>query len=999
MKKFLKFFPVALAAFALASCSSDDLSSLGGDTKLQKDPTKLYAQIEDLTDGETKAVTRSGFVYSYDAETPNGQVFVWTEDDKVKLYDNENNWRPQIWTYDEDETLAYSKDEGFAVFTQNTTTSDLAGQVTPVAYQYTNAYGVMPYTLSEFVNEYRTEIKFDFSELAYYETGLTAEDAFGGYTNAKLSKAPIPLWGVANGNEMKVKYLTGILKVDINNIENTLGSIDAATNTHQFLIIQSKDAATPANGFYMHPSPTDIPTLGTVTFDPDDVETAPVVASNGTGATATDLNAVAMATTDLNAPIPNDLIIIDLGDIKGRVCVSVPLMPGHQLVKAYVKKDVSVADPTSVNLQNPTAVIDAEKEWNVQPASYYRIQDPGLVNVSTLNNPYSVAQYIAAHDAEQTRDWTLKLGADVDVKTGGAGADPNNYVLDLTGYTLKHNVTIEFATSFGFKKNATGDKLVIKTAASTNDKYKLTVVNNNNSTIEIVTVDASNAGPVVLEGDFATTTKTINIDGPKVTLKNIDASNAASIVNAKAPFAIDATNPSTSNSNIKTVNLATGCTGVNLLNGNIDMLKLDATDKIAADVEIYSEGLSYFKEVSYQNMPTTTTGGVTTNNYKLNFSSKFTDKLGTFAWTQIDKENGAATCTKAILTCAQLAAFDGTGTGVNARLIGKFDLNGSEMTWTALPYSASCGIIGSSTKLNDTKYEGQAEISNLRGAQGLFSTITPGDAISISGIKFTGTNEISANVSTGLGLLAGSVTGANALTLKNITVEGVTVKTPAGGKHKNVGGLIGIVNSTSTVTLMNVNVTASLQAYANLGGIIGQIQGGTVNFAAANAAGNAITPTATGSYATAVGFNSANATFTLNYDATDFSDNYATKGQFAGKIAAGAKVTVAQAQLPPYENAAVDALAKWVERDTDNDPIRRNIVEKQTFFGFSGITNDETVRYLPIAETGWHDVIFYGGKNSTTGAFNSRTYEVKNASPVSPAEDSKYFLNYVADAE
>ena len=46
--KILKLFPVAFAAFALASCSNDELFSLGAEEQGQKDPNHLYVSVEEL---------------------------------------------------------------------------------------------------------------------------------------------------------------------------------------------------------------------------------------------------------------------------------------------------------------------------------------------------------------------------------------------------------------------------------------------------------------------------------------------------------------------------------------------------------------------------------------------------------------------------------------------------------------------------------------------------------------------------------------------------------------------------------------------------------------------------------------------------------------------------------------------------------------------------------------------------------------------------------------
>lgn len=1001
-----KFFSLALAAVALASCSDNDLFD-GKTVEQQMDPNKLYAQIEDLTDGETGDVTRSGFVYSYQADKPNGQVFVWTADDKVKLYDDNGNWRPQIWSYDEEETLKYNSSEGFAVFTSNSTEDDLA-DVTQVgdgtvATQYNSAYGVMPFDLAEFANEKRTQIKFNFSKLAYYETGLTDESELVSWSSAKLSKAPIPLWAVAKNNVMNVNYLTGILKVDIDNIENTLGAVDAVANTHQFLIIQAEDAANAGKGFYMHPTSANVAGLAAVNFKPDGkadgTPYVPTVSSNGTGDALTALGTYNLTAAGLN--VPADQIVIDLGNCTGRVQVSVPLMPGAQKVKAYVKKDVSVADLTNVDLSGATAVIPAAKEWTVQAGKYYRIQDPGLVQMDDLNNPYSVAQAIINNDPNQTRDWTLRINSDVDVKTGGANADPNNFTIDLGTYQLAHNVYIEFGGAHGFKKNVATDKLVVKMPASKNGKDSLTITNNNQSTVETIEIAADNAGKVTLSGDFKTATKTINILGPNVTLKDVDASDAASVVNAKKPFIINSVDK-----NIKKVNIATGCTQVTLLNGTIDGITLDATDKIAANVEIYTEGKSTIDAFSYVNMPYTTAGTVDTYTYDINFKSTWTNKAAALAaesFTTITDHDGTALTQNFIVTAAQLAKYGGAS-AKDVVLLGTFNLNGSDANaWVGVPYTSSKNFTGYDKKAGDNFGTGQAVIKNLYGAQGLFANIVgPQDGnydIAIEGLKFSGTNTVTANVSTGLGLLAGTIDEDNTynftVTLGNITVEGVTITTAAGGKYKNIGGLVGIVSD--DVNVKNCNVTASLTAFGNMGGYFGQIAKGTVAFQAATAAGTgatAIDPTANNSYAATNTYNAATATFALNKDATDFSSYYATKGQFAGNIAAGATVSVVLANQPAYTDATVDALAKWVERDADMDPIRRDIVMKQTYFGFSGITGTGT-QYIATAEGGWNNVTFYGDQSALNSYYLTRTYEVKPAAPVSPADDGKYFLNYV----
>lgn len=74
MKKILKLFPVAVAAFAMASCSSDDLFGLGESTNIaDADGSTITAELVE------EGVTRMGVAAG-------GAGYIWTADDQLNVY-------------------------------------------------------------------------------------------------------------------------------------------------------------------------------------------------------------------------------------------------------------------------------------------------------------------------------------------------------------------------------------------------------------------------------------------------------------------------------------------------------------------------------------------------------------------------------------------------------------------------------------------------------------------------------------------------------------------------------------------------------------------------------------------------------------------------------------------------------------------------------------------------------------------------------------------------
>lgn len=993
MKRFLKFIPVALAAVALASCSNDDVLNIGGE-EIVKDPSKLYVTVDPLKNGMGD-ITRSGFVIgTNDNGNPLANYFVWTEGDKVKLYDNENNWRPQIWEFDAAATKQYKKVEGFSVFTQNITEEELPiKQVgTSVAEQYKNAYGLYPYDLGEFTNETRTKLSFDLGELAFYE--LEKADETSVYADGQLAKAPIPLWGVATAGEMNVKYMTGILFVDISNLPA------AAANKSKYLIIQSV-GKTSGKGIKLHGVfDGDIASgnQAQVDYDPEllgDDTKAPVLKTTNTGAAATTLTALTKANAAAGAYA--DLIIIDLARAGGRtrVAVPIPVADEVQQISAYYTADQTNSG-TDISTAAPTQ-IGGTIEKDVKSGSYYLIQNAGAETISDANTPYQLAQRIKEIDATMDRDYTITISADVNVDD--TGADEHGFVLDLGDYSLTHNANIVFAAGKGFKgKSDAANTLTIRTGAS--DKtMTLTVAEAASAALKAIKVESDEklAGKVVLKG----TLHTIEANS-----QNLTVGAAATTVNASTTVNIDAKDET-----ITTLNLYKGANQVNVLNGTITSINYTPANtaankakNVTGTVNVYSEGISGFKA------PTATAAAVN-GTVTFNFTSKLTAKPSDIT-TSFTTENAASIVAvggyKEIYTAAQLAAIAGNA-GPYVIKASEIDLNGSEIAWEPKDLSVAFdGNINANVTGDPAPAVVPAVIKNMKVAAttagtpyGLFGTVTgAATAYNIQNLKIQDATIEGATgiVITDAGLLAGKITANSddndGVNINNITVTGTNkVETADETASANLGGLIGSVDHASKiakVVLTDVNISGiDLKGYKNLGGVIGLVgKFANVKFAASGA----------GTTASPYKYNSASdITFTSNIISDQTSQDYATRGNFIGSAtpdaANNAVIEIEVASHPSIGATAYTRefdMGEWnIMNKTTYANVSYTIVLRQNYIGFAGVGSSDTPDYHTPALVG----STWGVKFTTKGTSGStKTYIPQITKYVASTDATKLIL-------
>lgn len=909
MKKIFKLFPAALAVVALSSCSNDELPSFNDVAELN--PNFLYVTVE----GEDEGLTRGGFSEKV-TEDGIGRQIIFEEGDVIKLYDNENNWRPQEWAYDPtataDAAARYRDAAGVKLFSKKIKATGENQD------QYSNGYGVFPPERAYFENEDRNKLMIDLSDLGYIEYKRTTGK--GSTADSTEYRCPMPLWGVANEGRMTLKHLTAYLRIDIADVAA------AAAGKKNVLVIQANKK--------LHQT-FSAATATSVTFDPEAKTTAPVINAADMAIAPLAINTayeLATATCD-------NMIFVDLGSAAlGQTVVYVPLVPGATAAKATLAKDaaltVTAGVVTHVTTANDAAKLQVIGEKDLTQVTngkstagkFYRIANEAIYDLEDINTPWALAQAIMQKDAAADRDFTVNVNNVIQVENG---SDPNKYLLNIsTG--LQHNVTINF-TGGGFAAKTAGtDNLEVKTAQSTK---KLTFnFKDGGDDLKNITFTAVNS-PVTLTGEDVVN---VVVNSENVTIAN----NVTTAVTATKPVTIDGVGKT-----IAALNVKRGATSIKLDNGIITNLVFDngATTYVNNAVEVDANGLSAIKTVTNLNA-----------SLKVNIAGKSDNGQVTFkssAWggqsfasevaAQIDQTAGNAGI---IYTAAQLASIGKTAD--NAAYVVKaasFNLNNKDWTPVALDKSFDGGnvaITGLSVKTNA-----------ITGA-GLFGTITAGAALTVKDFTISGAvaNAGANDVIKNVGIVAGIVkttVAATAVTFDNIDVTGSISSVK---KSENLGGLIGSLdnNQTMTLTLKDVNIDdVEIKGYKGLGGFIGLVPAKATVVFSHKGTGAANNPFV---------YNTANdITFVSNIIDDKTVDAYATRGKFVGYAVPtddgaadtyNAMITVEVEQHPAIGAAVGTPITYtqgcWNEMvKATTETIAYDIDLRQSYVGFSGVSGSD----------------------------------------------------------
>ena len=844
MKRLFKFFPVALAAVTLASCSSDDLQLSQNGQDLVLEDGKLYVEVEGNN------VTRGGFASAI-YENSNGvntlfNALVFEEGDRIKVYCDQHNWRTQVWKLGQDQQ--YLKANGVASFEP-----EVEGEEKYVKSDEI-AYGIYPYTNVKgteetdkdaqygwFTDEDRSTMEFNFRDQAKitysaadYDYQKTSGGAFTGETvEGTFYKTPFPLWGVKDAGKeiMTMKYLTGILRIDYT------VTADAEENTKNYLVIVADKQL---NGKFVAED-VDPAKLGTE---------APVLTAADEEA-ITDDDVVMSADGDVVV----NAIVVDMGATKGHKMVYLPL-PAQTYGKLQVYTATSVAandalslddeegnldplydviDKDLINTENETQNAKVKTANTVNAGVWYRVNDDSGMLDTEASSPFQMVQAIIAADKEAYRDFTIEFQNPIIVDNGDA--TPQRQWIDFQNtvanyglgeaYNLNHHVTVK-AT---LKGNAADQILKIKNIGGA--KLTLNIEQDDDTPVKI-DVAKDLTSELVLDGAL---TEVTNASSDKLTI----AGNVGTSVTTEGNITIDAKGKT-----VADLIISKGCTKVNVLDGTVT--KVEFTEKteennkqIAADVELHTEGTGYLAEVDYTNVPQATDGKTFAKT--ISYTSKWDGETSQNELTDISGNvkglnvagDGIEAVSSAITSAAQLAGF---ASGEATRILAKeIDVDGKGMQNNALTavVNGNYNVYPTAvTNKADAAAIAQANIKDLQiGATelgtdnyGLFKTAGTGAKVynlKISDAKIIGkTGSIAANIGTLIGYAGADIT------VQNVDVTGLTAtitgKTnyAAAGKYLNIGGVIGQVSG-GTATMLDVHSTGAISANGSLGGIIGNV--------------------------------------------------------------------------------------------------------------------------------------------------------------------------------
>lgn len=1016
MKRLFKFFPVALAVLALASCS-DDLQLADGQ-KIQLDKNKLYVQVE----GDD--ATRGGFASAiYENSKGVNSLFnalYFEKDDRIKVYCDESNWRSQVWKLDEPEQ--YLNKTGVSSFVP-------VGDEPKYVQDDEVAYGIFPYvnnfdeedpTLDAvdfeygwFANERRTEMGFRFldqAKVVYSAEDITYNKSAGGTVPGTFYKTPFPLWGkkAAGASVMTMKYLTGILRIDF------VVPADAAAGSKNYLVIVADKQL---NGDFVAKN-----------LKPDELGSkAPVLTGAATIVGAPVSDAIMAA----DGTVQNNAIVVDLGVAKGHKMVYLPL-PAQLYANLKVYSAYGIADGTAlantgigenmvelydiiandlIDTENEAQNVEAPVANTVYPGKWYRVIDDSENKDSEASSPFQMVQAIIEADGKAYRDFTITFTKDILVDNTDDA--PQRQWIDFAdevanyglgeAYTLNHKVTVNVK----FKGVAANQVLKINNIGG--EQLTLNITQDATNPVDVFVGEKLSSNLVLKSANqipYLTNESTVATDADGKQTKGLTVS--APVYQIETSGEMNIKNEWTDNVNFLLLNR--GVKKVNLLSGVVKTLRCNATEgkTINEDVTIYSEGRSYIQAVDFKTVPQTKGADNKYNDdAKLLFKSKWTNdaSMGAFAATLFIM-NTAADNIEAITTAAQLAAYAGDA---DANIIGKYDLNEGAWVSKALTKSfAGAEYIARPANNAGANVSGvmanNATIENLKSANGLFATITPAADLTVQNLTFATKNTVTGTATGKVGLLAGEIAaGTGVVTIKNIDVQGANTISAAGASAA-IGGVIGKVSHATELANVKVNATTTVEGHKYVGGIIGEAAAQTTlqatkdgtPYAYNGAAGdpNDVFCTFAGDLSKLITHKVGNA---------QYSENFAKKGTLIGavtKSTLAAPVTIFLPAMIEKTNDGVQAAdALWAELKL-GELFHHALKTYYAEVGLSGVKGHDAANAPELDATNVvGKSIIFNAKSAPTSKYNTTrafSISVADAEPSDNATTNLYYLNYVS---
>lgn len=836
MRKVTKLIPVAIALVAFASCNSEDSAFFGAQN------AKMTMEVNVAEVGTDDDATRAIFTES--------NALYWQTNDALRAYDA-NVQKYNSYTYDK-------ATDKFSTSESNVTPGDEKYILFPkAAATYAGWKDGSLVSLFKLAPE---------GTLTYSETQVSPTDATPAYVSN------VPLFGKVTAYDdgalkASAVYLTGALKIVLEN---------GSGNVKKICVKSLKADGTTAN--------KEMPLWGLFDAQLDDAnefkkdvnesKLVPVDTEEGVY-TYKDANATLEVTT---TTLP-----------KYKSVVFIPIVPG-----TYPKLVVSYFDNASTPVEHPIATLVDKK---IEAHHFYANDDDGKTMKVTHMLSYTFSEldentteaissalageiedendkYFSTANGTTEVTFTANTAKTPDAFTTSALSAVLNVIklpalqndltinfsddnIDLSEKELTiadaagvvntgKNVTIKFT---GFK--ASSKKIILNTTANVTltgsfanlpsfetdavdaitvtkvgtlklgDAVNKFVVSNVESKNQQVTVNSGNLEAVNVEAAHtaANNLRLVNKKLESAKANNtvtVSSANIASVtddqateVNIKAAVPNVTTNAATVNiaANVTTLTLAKGVSALNLTAGTIGAIAENSSAKFDAanTLTVTSSGLSAIKSV-----------GTFTNAANISYTSSYT-KVGDEALTAGDFTVGDDT---KLYTAAQLANIDKV---------------------TSKPYTLMTNITSLqnwASKALSVNFDGNSKTISAIDAP-LFSTLTGGAGITISGLTITG-----------------SITGENGTAGYGVLAQEVV---------------------SGTVNVKNVTVNGTVAGYYNCGGVIGKVTAGTVNLGA-NKTGNNAKPVV------------SNVTFTnkdVALGASGIDADAGSFGEFIGKVNGG----------------------------------------------------------------------------------------------------------------
>lgn len=850
MKNLFKFAPIALAAIALASCSNDN--DFFGSENIDGLPT-LTINSEAIEDD----ATRSSFFINAQGKNEN----YWQSGDKFRVYD------ANLQKYDD--------------FTFNTEARKFTGPATlAAASQNYVMYPADKISYAGFKNGTGLVALMKLDKNLSYTDALTATDGATAYLSFIPQIGEVTDVDADKNLEAKTTYLTGWLKIELGNGAKEVGEIRVTAQKWN-ASTTSYDNGSPLSGVFEATMDTEnsfnvdvntskLQAVAEAANDPFyEVVSGSydnVISVGGAGKafnmskyTSLVYIPIIAGTYDRlvvdvynNALSPSKIRSYALGKKADGTGTAKEVKAGHSYANAdwydatasgtYVattaatKKMGYTADAEETLTDGYTTEITALlKKYGTLGGSAVEVEvDLSTQALTTLD--ISVPEYYTITiPSNQSNDVIITFtGADVTSVAGHpltiAGGNANykttfnfpsgtnklngNLILNTTGKVaitgaIDGNITgttADGAETGGLSLGTAGDAITFTTSKTATIKSGAVTIDNNST--DIKTLINNGTGKVTVEdgaiGDLQGKAGAVDVnDGTITTLST--TSGVITMTDGTISTSITTTAASISaGGTIAAINVGAATTDIKLTSGVIDALAVSADPTANTNFTVTSSGDAALKAFTGQTHAITTFVSIWDEN---SVASDIFDGTNKYIYTAAQLASaGVNTATKNFLTKVTFA--EDAADWASPALTAAFD--GAQAAGTGTAAITAIEFDGINKPLFAT-ITGTSTVQNVK-----LSNIAIADAAEVGAL----TSEV--------------VSGTVGIT--NVVVNGGTIGAANGLADldsKAVGGLVGKLTA-GTTTFTNCGVTATVQGYAALGGLVGEMAGDKVVFVKGN---------------------------------------------------------------------------------------------------------------------------------------------------------------------